>query len=241
MSKSRMIRAVLAGIALVCGSHAAFAGPIFSPDGQVYPDGSSSYLKPESSVLINSFGYVDEFFIRDFLLDPPPGGYVESGGNGFQSMTANFFAEFRDVPGGTVQSSVDLPGIFKLKIDGRPGVHDVGVYDATTLVARFEGLIAPGVTMITDLDPHYALPIGVVSITPVVGGPGYLFDIPVPFVVHARYCVYTDNDPDRCVNPDGNWTPVGPLEHDVPVPATGALILLGLLAGQGLRRRFAKT
>lgn len=239
MSKSRMIRAVLAGIALGCVSHAAFASPIFSPHGQVYPDGSESYLRPEQSELIETpghvFGYVDEFFIRDFRLV----NYAVPGGDGIQTMTASFFAEFRSTPGGTVEGSVNLPGTFVVAIDGRPGVNDAGVFSAATRVARFEGPIAQGLNMIVDLDPNFSDPTGVLSITPIVGGTGYLFDVPVEFVVHGTYCVYTDGNAGDCANLPGDGDVVGPLRHGVPAPATSALILLGLLAGRGLRRRLA--
>lgn len=223
---STTARAALAALALATASTGAQAFQTFYPDAFRGQTVDLQFNPPGSRVALPGLGWASSFTINGFG-NPTQGSGADS--DVFTYPGADFHAVFyASETDSSPAGGVDLlNGIFSVRYVGRDSALDIGTYDLVLETATFTGSydVTPLVVSLADVAN------GKVSIT---GDGPFNVEYITPFSVNGQYALN-----------GGDPIPVPPLEDvngqpaDVPVPATAALAIPGLLAMAGLRRRRA--
>ncbi|MFO1433265.1 MAG: hypothetical protein U1F76_24720 [Candidatus Competibacteraceae bacterium] len=228
-SLSTLTRAAFAAVVLAAAASTASATPVFTPNGDPFPTGSNIILGPGYD---SPFGYIPYRLITDFQLQ----SIDTTGGNETFTYTAAGSYPILDAPGGNqVGSGQGTVSDFTVAILGRTGLFETGTFDLVINSYTSDGVVSPSGDHVQGmLNPGLASG-GTVTFTgPVtVGGvPGLLAD--TSFDINGQGRI--NGGPLIILPPQhGTSSPLPP--SAVPEPATAALVIPGLLALLGVRRR----
>jgi hypothetical protein len=148
------------------------------------------------------------------------------------TYTADFFAELLDNTGAPVGGQVDLDnGNFVVEFVGRTSPFQTGTFDLVLSDATFTGTTSVGDTIEVSLAN---IPTANVTISGLgTGGTGpYLVEYNTPFQVDGQYEL---NDSGDIITTPGLGDVNG--QPTVPVPATAAFLVPGLIGLAAMRRR----
>lgn len=228
-SLSTLTRAAFAAVVLAATASTASATPVFTPFGDPFPTGTTLIATPGTTV---SVGYIPYRIASNFHLQT----FSTTGGNQTFVYTDDLSFPILDAPGGNqVGSGQATSTDFTVTISGRAGLFETGTFNLVLDSYTTNGVLSPGgVPSHGLLNPGLASG-GTVTFTgPVtVGGvPGLLAD--TSFIINR--IVSVNGRPPYILPPlNATSSPFPP--SAVPEPATAALVIPGLLAMLGVRRR----
>lgn len=215
-------RAALAALALATVSTGAYAFPSAIPDPFLGQTVDLQATPPGTWVALPGLGYTQSFQISGFA-GPTLNGDI-------YSYSASFLSQLSDTVGGPVVRTANLTGTnnFVVQFTGRTNPYSFGTYDLILQTASFSGTVDGKVVDVSLAN----IPTARVSMTGTIGNAEINYII--PFSVDGQYAL-DGGDPIEVPGlGDVNGQPA-----EVPVPATAALAIPGLLALAGLRRRRA--
>jgi len=217
-------RAALAAIALATVPTGAYAFTSAVPDPFIGQTVDLQATPPGTWLNLPGLGWTQSFQISGFT-GPTPTDDVYRYSASFQSLLS-------DASGGPVVRTANLTGTtnFVVQFVGRTaGPYVGGTYDMVLQMANFSGLVDGKVVEVSLAN----IPTGRVSMTGTTGN--FQINYITPFSVTAQYSL-DGGDPEQV---PGLLADVNGQPAQVPVPATAALAIPGLLAMAGLRRRRA--
>lgn len=234
MKLSTLTRGLFAAVALTAASGAANALPVFTPNGDPFPAGSSVTI---GGGFATPFGAVDSILLDTFSASP---AINPNGGSPIYTYTAAFHTIFKDAPGGNAVGYYNgTSSDFTVRIDSRGGLFNVGTFVATLLSATFNGVVTDLTSAVVgnltaQLNPALFTTGTATFAGPVVVGGNLGLTADTSFTVNSQYSV--NGGPFTNLPPlPGNSTPPAAVSE----PASLALLVPGLLGLFGARRRVA--
>ena len=242
---STLRRTALAVAALSVISTAAHAGFSVAPD-PFFGNAAGVDLQAAAGTLMALPGvgpggatlYANNFHIGSFAIVASD----QVGADLHVQYSANFHVDFLKADGTPAGGFADLTGAgqsspvpngFHVTYLNRNNVFQTGIYDMVLDTATFSGTSSIGGPLYVSLAGPSN---GKVDISTASGG-GYNITYLTPFTIQGQYTLNSDGSGTPTTVPplgDANGQPA-----EVPVPATAALAIPGLLAMAGLRRRRA--
>jgi MYXO-CTERM domain-containing protein len=238
--KNPMINLARAGFAAAAltVAGAANAALVFTTTGDPFPAGSEVKLTPDTGPFETPYGFVNEIFLRDFAPDTFPSPSTGNQVYTYAGVTFNnvFFSDATlTTQVGTYQGTTTA---FQVQVQSRPGIQAAGSYTAVLQSATFTGTafssLAPNGTdgpLVTRIDPDLTttgtVNFGELTTLNGVSGQYVSSDFSVPGQFGTDL-----GGPFIDVPMTGTSNP-----PQVPVPATAAILLPGLIGLAALRRR----
>jgi len=215
-------RAALAALAVATVSTGAYAFTSTIPDPFIGQTVDLQAITSGTWLELPGLGWTQSFQISGFTGSTPAGEVY--------SYSASFLSQLSDTVGGPVARTANLTGTnnFVVQFPGRTDPTAGGTFDMILQMASFSGTVN-GMSVDVSLAN---IPTGRVSIAAAPGG--YEIAYITPFSVDGQYSLDGGTPNGAPGLGDVNGQPA-----QVPVPATAALAIPGLLAMAGLRRRRA--
>jgi hypothetical protein len=251
---THLVRAGAAAVALSTFATGANAALVASPNGDPFPLGSLVTLTP-SAAFPTPFGWVREILLSGFENNPSiQPNTPTSGDYRYRYFSTIFSNDFWSTATGgsqvgTYEGTVGGAG-FAVDIFDRGGFTTTGTFDAEIISATFNGTaydMSSGILGTLTTQVSGTVPTEGTATFTEIGGTLY---VETSFEVEGQF---EGRDPNgNCLDPSGAVVSCPafadvPLDGDsnpsqpsaVPLPATLALLLPGLLGMAGLRRRKA--
>jgi hypothetical protein len=233
---THLVRAGAAVAALSAFATGANAALVQTPFGDPFPAGSFVILTP-SAAFETPFGWVESILLSNFSTNTP----TDLGADDYQytDTTVRFTNDFVNTPGGTKVGSfvgqVDATGFVSVVYDRLPSFVSPGDFSAEITSATFNGdVFNLAGTDVGDLTTRVNPTTGFAT----AGTANFTGTVPDQFVetlflVRGQFNAGSGFEDTPNLQGSSNPTPTAA----VPVPATAALLIPGMLGMVALRRR----